>query len=95
MEHPEHFVSPQSYKLGGGGEAGRGSQQEALSHSGQVTQVEDVVEAGGSGGQLLYDVVVQIQSQACQASCRACFQHAWHMNMYHTKPYRQLFSCWH
>ena len=79
MEHPEHFISPQSYKLGGGGEAGRGSQQEALSHSGQVTQVEDVVEAGWSGGQLLYDVVVQIQSQTCQASSRTCLQHALHI----------------
>ena len=74
MEYPEHFVSPQSHKLGGGGEAGRASQQEALSHSGQVTQVEDVVEAGWSGGQLLYDVVVQIQSQACQISGCTCFQ---------------------
>ena len=62
MEHPEHFIPPQPHKLGGSGEAGRAGQQEALSHSRQVTQVEDVVEAGWSGGQLLNDVVVQIQS---------------------------------
>lgn len=74
MEHSEHFVSPQPYKLGGGGEAGRASQQEALGHSRQVTQVEDVVEAGWSRGQLLYDVVIQIQSQACQTSSHACLQ---------------------
>lgn len=74
MKHPEHFISPQPHKLGGSGKAGRASQQEAFSHSRQVTQVENVVEAGWSGGQLLYDVVVQIQSQACQTSSRACFQ---------------------
>lgn len=75
MEHPEHFISPQPHKLGCSGEAGGSGQQETFSHSRQVTQVEDVVKAGWGGWQLLYDVVVQVQSQACQASSHTCLQH--------------------
>lgn len=58
MENPEHFVSPQSHKLRGSSEASGAGQQETFGHSRQVTQVEDVVEAGGCGRQLLYDVIV-------------------------------------
>lgn len=72
MEHPEDFVSPQTHKLRCSAEVGRLGQEKPLSHSGQVSQVEDVMEAGGGGRQLLNDVGVELQGQACQLPGSSC-----------------------
>ncbi len=68
MEHSEDFIPPEAHKLGSCGEAGGAGQEQPFSHPGQVSQVEDVVEARWRGWQLLYDVGVQVQGQPCQAS---------------------------
>lgn len=68
MEHSEDFIPPEAHKLGSCCEAGGAGQEQPFSHPGQVSQVENVVKARWCGWQLLYDVGVQIQGQACQAS---------------------------
>lgn len=68
MEHSEDFIPPEAHELGSCGEAGGAGQEQPFSHPGQVPQVEDVMEAGWRGWQLLYDVGVQVQGQPCQAS---------------------------
>ena len=45
MEHSEDFIPPEAHKLGSCGEADGAGQKQPFSHPGQVSQVEDVVEA--------------------------------------------------
>lgn len=68
MEHSEDFIPPEAHKLGSCSEAGGAGQEQPLSHPGQVSQVENIVEPGWCGQQLLYDVGVQVQGQPCHAS---------------------------
>mmetsp|Transcript_10031 Transcript_10031/g.27325 ORF Transcript_10031/g.27325 Transcript_10031/m.27325 type:complete len:262 (-) Transcript_10031:1586-2371(-) len=59
MEHAQRLIAPQAQELLGVGELVGGGEQQALIHSRNVSQVEDVVEARGCGRQLLTDEVVQ------------------------------------
>lgn len=62
MEYSQTLVPPQPHKVGRLVKSLRNGERETMVNAGEIPQVEDVVELGGSGWEVTYDTVVQLQS---------------------------------
>lgn len=65
IKHPQTLVPPNPYKETWGLNPLGNGLRETVVDSGEVPEIEDVVELGGSGGKVTHDTLIQLNSSCC------------------------------